>query len=236
MKKYVLPNLLKISVALLLMGVILFSCQKDQYIQKFDDVFDLSGVNELNMKIENASSISDLTGEFTNVNITVPEGLQHVDLNQIIEEYKSNIKLSSTEVDMLLKNDSKTYIDVINRFGSLPAQIKDLNLNFEEVKSSPLNKYLVRQKVQTDNFYSDDYYSAILAYRNFIESEIIQPMENLNRAMNLKSAGNSQTVTEEEVYPYYVLITSNNNWDMWWAYWNDGTRTKHKGSSGDFPG
>jgi hypothetical protein len=145
--------------------------------------------------------------------------------------------LSSQEIDLLLKNDSKTYIDVINRMGSLPANIARLKIDFSEVKSSGLNKYLLVQKAETDNFYSDDYYSAVLAMKYYIQSKVIEPMNTLKKAVITIPPGNGgDQDVHSDVLPYLKLITSNNNWDMWWAYWGDGTRTKHKGAAGSFPG
>ncbi len=235
MKKHTILKRMPTVVFTSLLFIFVFSCKKTEYIQTFDDVFDTSGVSELNMKIANTTSLDELMETFSNVKLVIPENLEKLSLDDMIQHYTSSIELSSEEIDLLLKNDSKTYLDVVNRFGSLPGDINEIN--FTELKASLLNRYLVRQKAETVNFYSNDYYSAILAYRNFIESEVIQPMENLKKAAKTIPPGNpNKGPAEDATLLYLKLITSNNNWDMWWAYWSDGTRTKHKGAAGSYPG
>ncbi len=235
MKKQIPFNYAKKVMYLLFCFVFLLSCDKLENTQKFDDVFDISGVIELNQKIESAKTQSDLSGVFENVTLNIPDGMKDISLDEMIDHYKSNIKLSSKEIDLLLKNDSKTYIDVINRFGCLPPQIRDLNIDFGEIKSSSLNKFLVVQKSDTENFYSDDYYSAVLALQDFIKDAVIRPMSSLKSKVVTIGPGNPNLVPDDDdgIPERYKLITSNNIWVMWWAYWSDGTRTKHRGAQGD---
>ena len=77
-----------------------------------------------------------------------------------------------------------------------------------------------------------------------MQEYVIQPLKNFNNLVEknaaLKSA-NAIDKTPEVVSATYTfeLITSNNNYDMWWAYQIVGKKiikTKHKGSAGSFPG
>ena len=190
MKKHTIAsNLLKIFCSLLF-AIIVVSCAKNEYVQNFDDVFDISGAVELNQKIENISSAEDLSGLFENTSFQIPEEMKEIKLDDIIDYYSKSVELTSNEIDMLLKNDSKTYIDVINRIGSLPPQIAALNIDFDAVKASPLNKYLIKQKANTENFYSDDYYSAVLALQKYMKEEVIEPMNNLKSQVITIGPGN----------------------------------------------
>lgn len=225
------------------------SCNKTEYIQKFDDVFDTSGINSLNSKIENATSLDDIltildessadeglksaTGRRYKYNI--PDGMDDVSFDDIIDHYADAIKISSKERDMLLKNDSKTYLDVINRMGAYPEKMAKLKIDFSELRSSHWNKYLVSHKAEPRNFYSNDYYSAVLAMSDYISKNVIHALKTCKKHYKNKNGGHLGWGDDAEIL-YYILIASNNNWDIWWTYWDDGTRTKHKGSSGEFPG
>lgn len=222
--------------AIVTLVLIFTACEKTYEIQTFNDVFDTSGVKALNEKITRQESINGLNDEFSKVNLTVTNALENVTLDEMLIHFRQSIELSPVEIDMLLKNDSRTYIDVINRFGSMPAQMKSITADdFKPVKSSSLNSYLLKIKDEPENFYSSDYYTAVLEMQKYIVAEVIEPMSVLKNAVITIPPGDEDYVTEATV-DYYKLIVSNNVWDMWWTYWSDGTRTKHKGAAGSFPG
>lgn len=233
MKKHANSNTVTKIFSMMLVILLFISCEKQEYIQNFDDVFDVSGIEALNQKIANAA---DLSNTLNGVDVKIPAGLENVTLDEMIDHYTKSVQLSTSEIDMLLKNDSKTYIDIVNRMGSLPPSVSKLKIDFSELKNSNLNQYLLVQKQETDNFYSDDYYSAILAMKYYIESMVIEPLNELKKAVITIPPGNPGSYVPPSEVPRFVLIVSNNNWDMWWAYWSDGTRTKHKGAAGSFPG
>jgi hypothetical protein len=209
--------------------LLLGSCQKTVKMQTFNDVFDISGIETLNSQLALAKTVADLPAEIGEVNFAVPEGMKNITPAEIANWYEKNIKLSNAEVDMLLKNDSKTYIDVINRMASLPPEMGIITADdFKALKNSDLNKYLLKQIDQPENFYSTDYYSAIIALQNYIKVAVIEPM---NLVSSIADAGNKPPIILG-----YKIITRNNIWDMWWVYWGDGTRTKHKGAAGSYPG
>jgi hypothetical protein len=221
--------------AIVTLILIFASCEKTYEIQTFNDVFDTSGVKALNGKISHPESIAGLNGEFAKVNLTIANALETVTLDEMLIHFRQSIELSPVEIDMLLKNDSRTYIDVINRFGSMPAQMNSLTADdFKQVKSSSLNSYLLKIKDEPENFYSSDYYTAVLEMQKYIMAEVIEPMSVLKNAVITIPPGSGEY--PESTILYYKLIVSNNVWDMWWTYWSDGTRTKHKGAAGSFPG
>jgi hypothetical protein len=217
--------------------VLIFSaCEKNDEIQTFNDVFDTSGVKALNEKISDPESLIALNDEFAKVNMNIANALENITLDEMLAHLNQSIKLSNTEIDLLLKNDSKTYLDVINRFGSLPGQMESIDADdFESIKSSSLNKYLLKVKAEPENFYSTDYYTAILEMQRYIKAEVIEPMDLLKKGVKTIPPGNGVPPTDATIL-YYKIISLNNVWDMWWTYWSDGTRTKHKGAAGSFPG
>lgn len=225
-------------LAALVMVFMLSSCQKSSYEeQTFDDVFDTSQIQTLNSSIENAKSLNDLPAELADESLDVPEGLETMSATEMSSFLEKNLILSDTEISLLLKNDSKTYLEVIDRICSLPPQVAALNYNFSKVKESSLNKFTLVQKQNLVNFYSNDYYSAIKELQNYMNAMIIKPLKNVqqlgNNSSTLKSA---QAKPEPAPFVGYVLIVSNNIYDMWWYYSGDGKRTKHKGAAGSFPG
>ena len=250
--KHTIINCSKNFFIILLITFLFNSCDKTEDIQEFDDVFDTSGINDLNSQIENATSLDDILVIFDESSddeglksasgrykYNIPSGMNDVSFDDIIDHYTKAINISSKERDLLLKNDSKTYLDVINRMGAFPDKIAKMNIDFSELRSSPWNKYLVSHKQEPRNFYSNDYYSAVLAMQNYISKHVINTMKTCRRHYYNKHHGGhygGHWWDEDPEIMYYILITSNNNWDIWWTYWSDGSRTKHKGASGTYPG
>lgn len=224
-------------LALLVLVSVFTSCQKSIRNQTFDDVFDTSQIQSLNLSVENAQTLDDLPAEFADGSMDVPTGLEEFTAADMISYLEKNLTLSNTEISLLLKNDSKTYLEVIDRICSLPPQVAALNYDFSNVKKSSMSKYVLLQKENLENFYSNDYYSAIKELQNYMKTSIIRPLNNMQTLVNnsntLKSA---QMKPKPKPFVEFVLITSNNIWDMWWHYTTDGKRTKHKGAAGSFPG
>lgn len=209
------------------------SCVKTDVMQTFNDVFDTSGIEVLNAKMASAKTVQDLPTEMLQVSLVVPEKFKKVSPAEIADWYSANIRLSDTEVDLLLRNDSRTYINVINRMASFPPEMGSLTAaDFKALKASSLDKYLIRVVEQPDNFYSTDYYSAVMAMQDYLKSAVINPMKSTITI----PPGSGEYPAPQVYLLYYKVISLNNIWDMWWTYWSDGTRTKHKGAAGSFPG
>lgn len=238
-----LPAILVLAV-MLLAGI---SCEKSRDIQTFDDVFDLSGVEALNGKVMSARSADDLVKIFENTQLSVPSSLSKITLTELAEHFSRNLELTPHEVDMLLKNDSRTYIEVINRFGSMPAVVGELGAkSFESLKAGPMGEFTLKVKEEPQNFYTNDYYSAVLAMQSFISNSVVAPMKAVAAAANENASSGKDGKTippglDKDPAPgavilFYKLIASNKIFDIWWTYWSDGSRTKHKGAAGSFPG
>ena len=103
--------------------------------------------------------------------------------------------------------------------------------DFKAIKNSELSLYLVKQVSETENFYSTDYYSAIMALQGYLKGAIEDPWKHYKTI----PPGSGEYPTGETI-ERIVAISLNNIWDMWWVYWSDGTRTKHKGAAGTYPG
>lgn len=232
MKKHTFFNCWNKIIYLLSFVIFLVSCAKTEYIQEFDDIFDITGVNELNQKIESAGTLDDLSGIFDNTVFQVPERIQNIGLDDLIDYYNNSIQLSSDEIDMLLKNDSRTYLAIINRFGSLPPQISDLNLDFAEIKSSHLNKYLIVQKQGIKNFYSDDFYSAVISMQDFIKNSVIGPLRNVKNMGNLKSS----KIEFDDFSHRIIIIYTFDLHELWLTFLEGYQGNQHHGGGGGHHG
>jgi hypothetical protein len=170
------------------------SCQKSERIQTFNDVFDTSGIEALNTHLTQAGTLAQLPMELVNTTLKVPEKFNNVSPAEIAGWYQQNIRLTDEEIDLLLKNDSKTYIDVINRMASFPPGLGSLTADdFKDLKSSTLEKYLIKKIEEPSNFYSTDYYSAVLALQDYLKCSVIEPMVALNNLMLKESISNTSS-------------------------------------------
>ncbi len=238
MKKHTIFNRLDKVIYLLSFIMLLGSCKKTEYIQKFDDVFDVSGVETFNLKIEDASTLDEYIGIFEDVTLEVPETIQNVSIDEMIDHYKNSIKLSPNEISLLLKNDNETFLNVINRFGSMPSQVGDLEIDFTELKSSPLNKYLVVQKSEINNFYGVDCYSVVAALQDYMINEVIDPLIKIKELApaddnNFKSANLVFDLDKEKKNKDNAkLIIYYNNHSFWWIIWWWWHHYHHHGGGG----
>jgi hypothetical protein len=117
--------------------------QKPDEVQTFDDVFDVSGIMDLNQRIDTSNSLSSLAGLFENADLNMGEGISASKLEQMYTFLEKNIALSASETDKLLRNDPEALLQVLNRFGNLPAEFGDKNMNFDDLEQSSLGRYLV---------------------------------------------------------------------------------------------
>ncbi len=235
MKKiYSFKNLCRISIAGLMFLTV--ACQKPNEVQTFDDIFDISGIMDLNRKIDQSESASDLAGLLANVDISVPESISASKIEQIYKNLEQITQLTASEKEKLLRNDPEALLQVLTRFGNLPSECGNKNMNFNDLQNSSMNKYLLVQKADPGvTYYPEDYYSAVQAYKNYVENCIIKPLKKIHTIL----LHDESELPEGAVFEYFVLITMNNNWDMWWSYWSYGNimiKIKHKGGSGSFPG
>jgi len=237
MKKQILFRTLAL-IAMFSFTVLFPACQKTEEVQTFNDVFNTSKIQTLNDLVAKSSNLTDLSTEFQLADISIPEGLANITIADMIVAYEKNVELSGTEVDLLLKNDITTFLQVTDRMSGMPVQLKALNIDFNELKKSSLSKFLLVQKQEPDQYYIDDYYHSVIELQNYMKNYVIQPLKDFNnlaqKSSMLKSAQDKPDPTLT-----YQLIVSNNNWDMWWTYKQVGNKivkTKHKGAAGSFPG
>lgn len=235
MKKiYSFRNLCKISVAGLVF--LTFACQKPDEVQTFDDIFDISGIMELNQKIDTARDLATLSALVNDAKLNVAEDLTAEKVEKMYTVLEEAIQLSMSEKERLLRNDPEALMQVLTRFGNLPPEFGDKNAKFDDLKNSPINRYLLVQNgVPGINYYPEDYYSAIQAYRRYVENCIIWPLKKIHIIL----LHDQSELPKKAHLMFYILITRNNKWDMWWSYWWYGCkiyRIKHKGGSGSFPG
>lgn len=212
------------------------SCQKPDKTQTFEDIFDVSGIMDLNQKIDTSNSLTSLAELVKNANINVSETLTAEKVEKMYSSLEQSLQLTVSEKEKLLRNDPDALIEVLKRFGNLPPEFGDKSSKFEELEKSSINKYLlVHNGTPGLNYYPEDYYSAIQAYRRYVEKCIIWPLKKIHIVL----LHDESQLPKHAVLMYYILITRNNNWDMWWSYWWYGCtiyRIKHKGGSGSFPG
>lgn len=234
-----LVNYLKAVFAILLLFAISMSCNKDEKNQStFEDVFDISGFVELNQHIMESSSMEDVANAFEGVDLFIPPKLKVEKIAEVILDLETNLEVSNSSRNKLIKNDINAYVDVLEKIGHYAKYAKnDLQLNFDELKKSKLNKYCIKVTEVPDDFYSDDYYASVVAFQDFMKNEIVAPLKKIQALKAEKSALiGAEAADDETTIATYILIVSNNNWDMWWTISQSGKKIKHKGSSGSFPG
>ena len=209
--------------------LMLTACDKNEKTQTFDDVYDISGVLTLNKSIDTCTSVASLTSLVRDLKLNVPAEMSASKLEDMCKALENNLKLTDSETDRLLKNDPEALMSVLDRFGELPAEFGDRNMDFTELENSKMQTYLLKQKEEPGiNYYPDDYYSAIQAYKGYIEKCVIQPLRHII-TIELKS---QDQLPAGAHFEYYVLIAMNHNWKMWWSYWRCGNiiyKIKHKG-------
>jgi hypothetical protein len=215
---------------------LLSSCQKHEKELTFDDVYDVSGITVLNNRIGTSENVAGLASLAKDLNLTVPADLSVSKLDEMCTTLERNLELTDSETDRLLRNDPEALLSVITRFGDLPSAFGDKNMSFSDLVNGPMNQYLLKQKTEPGiNYYPEDYYSAVLAYKGYIEKCVIEPLKHIETVV-LKS---QDQLPEGADFDGFVLIAMNNNWSMWWSYWsycNTIYKIKHKGGANSFPG
>jgi hypothetical protein len=209
--------------------LMLTACEKNQKALTFDDVYDVSGITVLNNRIETSQSIADLASLVKDLSLNVPADMSVSKLDEMCTRLEKNLELTDSEIDRLLRNDPDALLSVVTRFGDLPSEFGDKDMSFSDLESGPMNQYLLKQKTETGiNYYPEDYYSAVQAYRGFMEKSVIKPLKQI-AAIQLNSKDQLPKGAELN---YFVLIAMNNNWTMWGSYWNYCQiihKIKHKG-------
>jgi hypothetical protein len=215
---------------------LLSSCQKHEKELTFDDVYDVSGISVLNNKIQTSENMAGLASLVKDLSLTVPADISVSKLDEMCTTLESKLVLTVSETDRLLRNDPEALISVVTRFGDLPSEFGDKNMRFSDLENGPMSQYLLKHKTEPGiNYYPEDYYSAVQAYKGFIEKCVIKPMKHIKTVV-LKD---QDQLPDNAKLEYYVLIAMNNNWSMWWSYWsycNTIYKIRHKGGSNSFPG
>lgn len=234
-KLYLLKKLYPVYLIMAIMLVIA-SCRKPDNSKTFEDVFDISGIMDLNKEIDKASTVSDLARLVEGEDLNATESISASKIEQLIAVIEKNLELSASETDKLLRNDPEALMQVLMRFGDIPAGLSDKNMNFGELRNSKMSRYLLVQREEPGiDYYPDDYYSAIQAYRRFVENCVIKPL----RKIHVILLHDQSQLPSGAVLAGYEVITMNNKWDMWWSYWRWGCvmfKIKHKGGHGSYPG
>jgi hypothetical protein len=238
MKKQFLFRMM-VLIAVLSIQVVFTACQKSEETQTFDDVFNTANIQVLNELVVNSGTLSDLPAEFSEINLEVPEALNNILISDLISAMEQKVKISNSEVDLLLQNDITTYSNIVDRIGGLTIDMEVLNNAFTEVQSSSLNKYLLIQKQELNQYYEDDYYHSILELQNYMEDFVIKPLKNINKLAEkteiLKSATADKTKDDKTKKSVVVVILKNKK-DMDDKYEKDKKdkkEKKHKGSKGN---
>lgn len=239
MKKQNLFRTIVAMTFILSSAVYFTSCQKTVETQTFDDAFNTTNIQTLNDLIQSSSSLADLPDDFSTTEITVPEALNTVQIADLISSMEKNIKLSNTEVDLLLLNDIGTYMDVVARISTMPFQYEELNVTFAELETSPLSKYSLVQKQELDQYYIDDYYHSVLELQSYMKNFVIEPLRSFNtlveNSVALKSASTDKAKADKAKAAAAALILKNKK-DMEDAYKKkveEEKKKKHKGGGGN---
>lgn len=221
---------------LLFAGMLLISsCEKHARVLTFDDVYDVSGILNLDNSIDTSASVTSLANIVSNIQLNVPQAMTTDKLDEICATLEKNLELTQDETDRLLRNDPDALMEVLERFGNLPAEFGDKNMDFSELENTDMRRHmLVEKEAPGIDYYPDDYYSAVQAYRKYVEKCIIKPLKHI-RIIELHS---QSQLPRGAHFEYYVFIKMNHHWAMWWSYWRYGNciyKIRHKGGWGSFP-
>jgi hypothetical protein len=89
-------------VIVVVMGILFTaSCQKPDEVQTFDDVFDVSGIMDLNQRIDTSNSLSSLAGLVEGLDLNVSGSISASKLEQMYTFLEKNIALSASKTDKL---------------------------------------------------------------------------------------------------------------------------------------
>jgi len=180
MKKQILFRTM-VLIAVFSFSIVFSACQKSEETQTFDDVFDTTKIQALNDLLVSSGTLSELPEEFSKVDLNVPEALDNILISDMISAMEENIKITSSEVDLLLQNDITTYSSIIDRIVGLPTEFANLDNAFTELQNSSLTKYELVQKQELDLYYIDDYYHSILELQSYIKDFVIQPLKIIKK-------------------------------------------------------
>lgn len=227
-------------IALLLSNTVFFtSCQKTNETQTFNNVFNTSNIQTFNDLMQNSSTLSDMPDDFKVFDFSVADAVNNIQVSELISSLEQNIKLSSSEIDLLLQNDITTYENVIARISTLQVPSEVLNVAFTELQNSSLTKYLLIQKQDLSQYYNDDYYNSIIELQRYMKDFVIQPLRNFNTLVKntdaLKSAATDKDKDKKTKSACVVVILKNKK-DMDDKYEKkakEEKEKKHKGSKGN---
>ncbi len=195
----------------------LSSCDKtEDDNKKFDDIFDTSEAIELNRIIKSAGSIDDLKNQFGETNQELPEALATISLSKVIATLESDLKISSEEKDLLLKNHYNTYFKVLHRFGNVVNVFKSAGIDISSIDKGMLEQYSIKVIEEPGNYYGDDYYSGVVAVQQFLSDEVLSPLVALNSLSTEKSA-NMEAGLTEDLLAFLMLQEINTLEDL--LYW-----------------
>jgi len=234
MKNRIRPSYYSSLIILIILILSITACTKTEYLQTFDDVFDISGILDLNHTLDSAKSVDALSDLFKDVQVDVPALLDSMTTDQILSCFELNNRMSDSEIDMLLKNDPETLTDVLDRFGALPFPLIDSTIDYTDLKSSKLGKYLLSQKEDlTIYYYPNDCYSAVLEMQNYMYLCVIQPLKKLRELSLISQDGNSKGGNKEEkCYKFVIMNHHHEMCEQYKKYKDHMHKIKHKGGSG----
>jgi len=201
--------------------LLLSSCDKTvDDNKKFDDIFDTSDAIELNRIIKESDSIDELKNKLGENDLELPDALANISLSQIITTLESDLKISSEEKDLLLKNHYNTYLKVLHRFGNVVEDFKSAGIDFSNIDEGIMEQYSIKVIEEPDNYYGDDYYSGVVAVQRYLNDEVLAPLVVLNSLAKEKSA-NMEAGLVEDLYAFLMLQEINTMQELmyWILYW-----------------
>ena len=219
-------------IVLLSSIILLTYCEKSRRVQTFNDVFDISGITDLNNNIDTVETIDGLYSLVGNPEVNIPAELDSVSFDELINYYEQNIELTSNETDLLLQNDLPTFLAVIDRFGTLPPPINDGELDSADLEKSDANIYLVELKEDISvDYYPDDLYASVKAYQDYLKNCELKHLKKLKKLKEI-TLKNPNKLPAGAIFLYYKLIHKHNHKKVWWSYWRYGNiiyKIQHKG-------
>lgn len=184
----------------------LYSCKKENPAPTIDDFLDTAKVEKLNAAIIQAPTLAALPADIKTAAASITTIMSQaevntfatVDLNPVIQFFKTNIVISASEKTMLQANDAVTLSTVLNRMLSLPSFTSASAVSNSSTairNNSQLSTYSANNMDGGSNLYAGDYYQCALDNQKFIQDDTIPKLEKI---LALKATGSKKSASVVE--------------------------------------
>lgn len=212
------------STTILLGSQMLYSCKKDP-VPVVGDFIDQASIVKLDAAVMGAATLSDVPADLQTAAETITtimtqaevDTYSSVDMNPVIQFYKSNIVISSEEKTMLLANDPSALSKVLNRMYQMPSFTKDeavSNSSNAIAKNAEISSYRSANTSGGSDLYAGQYYQCALDNQTFIQDNTIAKLEKIaslkataSKSASIIGSTPSHTVSEQRIIALLMVLT-----------------------------